>query len=426
MSDKQLKKNLWFAYLSVLLCWSLQAYFLLVQYFEEGTLLARIENGRPYICDFVNFYSMAYLANRSMHEHVEFYDPSVQAETAKIFTAPIVAELPFTFQSPPWFFPLLMPLSFLPITEAFWVWDCLAAILIGAAVFVLAFPFHKSAFARIFVLAAVFASYPTWLCFRLGQTAWFNFAAFTAFWCLIGLQRSFLAGLAAGILTIKFQYLPLPLVVGLMLGRLRFILGFSLVAAQLFVLALVTVGWSNIACYPQALLSLDAGKNISGVSPELMQNLRGALVLLTDADNQLVHIVAIAFLLLVVISGAAIFFWQARNEVALDRDFKIKASICSLLVLIASPHTHIQDYLVATIPALWLWEVASNFSAPTLKALILSFPVLSWIFFILRPVFMLFRLQPFFIWALLVIFFAAKLQKLSEKCTARGSDSSSI
>jgi len=408
MLNERLRTNLWFAYLCVLICWAVQAYALLIQYHQEGSLFAHKENGRPYISDFVNVYGMAYLANRSIHEHVDFYDPNVQAETAKLFTAPIVAEIPFTFQYPPWFFPLLMPLSYLSITNAFLVWDCLGALLVGCAVYLLAFDFHKNKFARVFVMVAVFASYPTWLCFRLGQTAWINFAALAAFWWLIGQSRSFLAGLAASAFIMKFQYLPLPFLVGVMLGRLKFIAGFALVTILLFGLTVLTVGWSNIACYPQVLLSIGVGKNVSGVSPELMQNLRGALVLITSADDQLVHIASIVFLLFVIIAGTALFFRDSTKPVTIDRNFKIKASICSLLLLIASPHTHIQDYLVAAIPALWLWQVTSAQSAPVLRTLILAFPFMSWLFYFLRPVFMFARIQPFFIWALVVIFLAIK------------------
>jgi hypothetical protein len=181
-----------------------------------------------------------------------------------------------------------------------------------------------------------------------------------------------------------------------------------LIATLLFALALKTVGLSNITSYPQAVLRIDAGKNVSGVCPELMQNLRGALVLVTQADDQLVHIGAIVFLAIVIVSGASLFLKRSTKTQTLDRDFQIKASVCSLLMLIASPHTHVQDYLLATIPALWLWQVVADRKAPLLKALILSFPVMSWLFFVLRPLFMLARIQPYFIWALLVIYLALR------------------
>jgi hypothetical protein len=408
MSNDRLKRNLWFAYLSVLLCWAIQAYLLIGQYLQEGTLFAHLENGRPYICDFVGWYSMAYLAKRSEQEHVDLYDPTVQAETEKLFTAPIVAENPFVIPYPPWFFSLLRPLCFLPLTQAYLVWDILGALTAGSAICLLAFEFHKSIFARAFVIVAVFASFPTWLCFRLGQTSWVNFAAVASFWWLIGKQRSFLAGVAASAFTIKVQYLPLPFLVGLILGRLRFFLGFALITTLLVTLALNTVGLSNITSYPQAVLRIDASRNVSGVSPEVMQNLRGALVLLTYADDHFVHIATIVFLALVIVSGTALFLKRPTETQTLDRDFQIKASVCSLLMLIASPHTHVQDYLVATVPAIWLWQAVAGRKAPVLKTLILAFPVLSWLFFVVRPLFALARIQPFFVWALVVIFLAIK------------------
>jgi Glycosyltransferase family 87 len=406
MLNERLKKNLWFAYLCVLICWAIQAYALIGQYLQERSLFAHMENGHPYISDFLGFYTMACLAKRSEQEHINLYDPNVQNETAKLLTAPIAPESPFSFEYPPWFYPLLRPLAIWPISQAFLLWDALGVLATGLAVCWLAFGFHKNPFARVFVLVAVFASFQTWLGFRLGQTAWLNFCALVAFWCLIGTRRPFFAGLVASIFTIKFQYLPLPFLVGLMLGKFRFFIGFALMTTLLLAVTVLMVGWSNIASYPQALLNHEVGNYVVGIAPEVMQNLRGTLVLFTNADDHLVRMAAVIFFLVGVVLGAALFIRQKTNQIAIDRDFQIKASICSLVMLIASPHTHVQDYLVAAIPALWLWQAISGHSAPLLRTLILAFPALSWLFYYLRPLFMFARIQPFFLWAVLVIFLA--------------------
>jgi len=409
MAANRLIKNLWFAYVCVLLCWAVQAYLLVGQYMQEGTLFARIEDGRPYISDFAMFYSMGNLADQCMRQHVNVYDPDIQAATERIFTAPVVAEVPFICPYPPWFFSLLLPFSRLPMAYAFLLWDGLGIICAIAAIRLLAFDFHQSTFSRAFILAAFCASFPTWICLRLGQTSMFIFAALGAFWWLIAQRRSFLAGLAVGAITLKVQYLPLPFLIGLILDRFKFLLGFVTVTALLLASALVTVGWSNIVSYPQAVWSIDGARNVSGVAPEVMQNLRGMLVLIMQSDGHLVHMIVVLFLLIVLGVGSALFFRHSPKDFANDPDFKIKASICSLLMLIASPHTHVQDYVVATIPALWLWEVTATRKAPALRALILSFPVVSWIFFVLRPLFTLLRVQPFFIWAVVIVFLASKL-----------------
>jgi hypothetical protein len=409
MSNERLKKNCWFGYLCVLLCWSIQAYFTFGQLLLEGKFFACTVDGRPYVCDFAGFYGCAVLAKRcTKGEQLNIYDVNVQSQSINQITAPVIAEAPFWIQYPPWFFTLVLPLSYFPITQAWLIWSFLGAVLVAGSVWLLAFGFHKTSFSRVFVMAAVFASYPTWLCFRLGQPALLNFAGLTLFWWLLGRSKFFSAGLSAGILAVKLQYLPLALIVGLIRGRLRFLLGLLSISATLLVLGILTVGWSNIISYPNLLLSRESGQNVSGVTPELMQNFRGALVLITNADDQLVRIAVIGFLLLVIFSGAALFLRPPTKARSIERDFKIKASICSLLMLIASPHTHVQDYLVATIPALWLWQVISGRSAPLLRTLILAFPVMSWLFYFLRPLFMLAHIQPFFIWALLVIFLAIK------------------
>jgi len=168
----------------------------------------------------------------------------------------------------------------------------------------------------------------------------------------------------------------------------------------------------------------------------LMQNLRGQLDLLTGLDPGVVFYLTAAFLLFALVVSALL-FWRTSGAQSTDSDdrlgqrgeadagkpmadrntrqqaslsssddFKIRASICSLLLLISSPHTHIHDYLVSALPCLWLWSATQaqppRRSRTILRAAILAFPFLSWTFFLLRNVFELARLQPFFLWAIVV------------------------
>lgn len=159
-----------------------------------------------------------------------------------------------------------------------------------------------------------------------------------------------------------------------------------------------------------------------------MQNLRGELCLLLGNDGTLVHIASLAFLVASVVWVIVLWrkhSWSVENS---DRLFKIKASITTLLLLISSPHTHKHDYVLAVVPAVWLWDslVMSQDSPQRLrkicKAMIMAIPVASWIFFMFEPVFHLIKIQPFFIWASVLCGLAYGGLLATRKTDSRGAD----
>lgn len=369
-------------------------------------------NGRPYISDFVNVYRAALLAEECEKHPIDIYDPAVQSEWTKKLIAPVTAELPFYNQSPPPFIALVRPLAFFNMKQAWIAWFIIGVILVLSATYALARFELDDPFARLFVLVAVAASYPTWLAFRLGQPALWLFAALAAFFLLIGGKRLFLAGIAAGFSIIKLQYTPFVFIVGLIMGGGRFAAGFVSAVLALLVLSLATLGWANIISYPHALLN-EMNTNVSGVSAELMQNFRGEIVLLLGGDGQAVHVITLTML---AISIAACGYLLYKRDKGSDKycrlDRKIRLAISVLLLLGSSPHTHIQDYLLASIAAIWLWsaslQMTASISVRCLQICLIGYPVLSWLFFFGRPFLMAIYLQPYLLWALIVSLLAFK------------------
>jgi hypothetical protein len=158
-----------------------------------------------------------------------------------------------------------------------------------------------------------------------------------------------------------------------------------------------------------------------------MQNLRGNLTLILGSDNAMVHIISIAAFALAM--AALIFLWWRAGKTwwrkeTTDTDktlgasqFRVLASISTLIMLIASPHCHTQDYLALVIPCLWLWfEIAklrkngnTSKSLRFLQGMILLFPLLGWPFFVLQVFFQLAKIQPLFIWAVIVTVLSFRL-----------------
>lgn len=415
--NKNIVGLLWFAYLVALIVWGGLAYLEIGRLLSQGRLFALSIDGRPYVADFVIYYNAALLSQASTAGDINIYDPLVQASFVAKLISPVAAELPFYLQYPPYFFALMRPLAGVGLTVAWLVWSSLGLVAVLFGIHLVARGRLRSGFERLFLLAACLASYPAWLSFKLGQTSIFLFTLVAGFWCLMRARRYFLAGAVIGLAVVKLQYALILLVVGLVAGRLAFLGGFAATTAVHMLASIGMLGWANVAAYPAALLRGETSSGVSGVHGELMQNLRGELVLLVGADNRMVHLISLAALAVVALLVALLWLYVARRKAISDNfSFDLCSSLTTLALLASSPHTHVQDYLLAVVPCAWLYALSKNADHGSgkikiLRGLIIAFPVLSWVFYFARPVFMLLRIQPFFLWALAMIALAAPLVK---------------
>jgi len=412
MSDR-LRKNLWFAYFVALLMWTLQAYALLGRLNVSGELFAFQRDGHPYISDFTNVYNASVLCKNAATEKIEIYDPKVQSASADKLTAPVKAEQPFYLQMPPFFFSTVRPLAELSMFHAWLVWCGLALVALVVALWYFVKPVFGDNFSRWFVIVATVGAFPEWEGVRSGNPSMWLAPGVILMWLLLRRHPAY-AALCATVCLYKFQYLPLVGMVGLIVGRFRFVAVLAAITAALTALACLTLGVENVLAFPSALAGAEVSSQVSGVAAVEMQNFRGQLCLLTNSDDRFVHIAAL-LLLFASIIGVSLMWARLVKEpggadlsssASLDRKFKIYASITTLLLLICSPHTHKHDYILVVVPAVWLWQtVACNEALPkflrlSARVLIASFPGISWIFFMLEFLFHLVKIQPFFLWAL--------------------------
>ena len=169
------------------------------------------------------------------------------------------------------------------------------------------------------------------------------------------------------------------------------------------------LGWDNVAQFPNALLMNETTQQIVGVQPDKMQNLRGILVLVLGSDSQLVHYISAGIWLL--IAGSLYFLWRILTKLD-DAGFSILAGASTLTMLFYSPHTHMQDYILAFIPCLMFYfaaETAEDMMPRTrliLKTIAVSFPYISWLFYVYLVELNALKIQPFAIWAVVVAAFA--------------------
>jgi hypothetical protein len=177
--------------------------------------------------------------------------------------------------------------------------------------------------------------------------------------------------------------------------------------------------------FPHALLGHEASAQVSGVSADSMQNLRGIFAL-NMGDTSFVHIFCAGLCLAVAAIMFVIWLRAARET---GRRFDVLAGITTLIMLITSLHTHTQDYIVALLPCAWLYmivieakgNVVSERTANAIKFLSIGFVTMSWFFFLGGFLFRLIKIQPFVIWAVVFTIYSAivylKLGSASEKGT---------
>lgn len=400
-----LPNKLWFAYLVALVVWGLLAYVELGKYQMRGELFAHNQNDRPYISDFVNMYSAATLARRCVQgEKVPVYDIQVQEASVKELTKPVVAELPFYFQYPPYTFALALPLSLVPILYAWLCWNVLGLGLSAWALWAVAKDTFKTPFTRTFAMVGVFSSMPAWVSVWLGQPSLFACAGVTGFFLCLWRKRPYLAAVCTIPVLVKMQYLPVIGLIGAITLGVPYVLTVGALLGALLVLAVAVLGIDNVSAFPHAL-SQETASAVSGVAAEVMQNLRGFLTLVLPQSPDVVRVVC----LIAYAAGtiAIAYMWYSMKRKGTLKTFDgvaFAASMTTLVMLMTSVHTHRQDYLLTAAPCIWLYMLAKKFSdrkgTRAVRILIVSFPFASWLYFILHPLLVMIYIQPFFFWAL--------------------------
>ena len=442
-ANQQLTNKLWFMYISGLIMWLVLVYSNTVMAYLGGALLCYEFKGVVYTADFLLYYNDAVMSWQCLQEKINVWDPQLQNAYMQKIVPDIELKKIFYSQYPPYLMVLVMPLSLVSLNQAFAAFEILGMVGIIFSVYSLLSTTLQGKFERFFAYVGVIASYPAWLCFRLGQIGLVIFPAMMWYWIALDRKYWFRAGLLGGFCMLKLQYAPILFITGCLLGGIRFAAGFALMGFVYLLGSIAVLGLDNVLRYPEALkMGEISGGIIAGVSPEAQQNLRGQLVVLLGNDGQIVHLIVVAVWGVVTLFTAWL-WWRFRTtspKLSDDdrrRKFMILASITMMLQLVSSPHTHRQDYLFVCLPAIWLmFNVVGSYplgppAMPGVKNknlilviryMLLGFPILSWIFFTAPSVCVTIHekfgitvpqppLQPFFLWAIIFLIVLGLLLK---------------
>ncbi|MBA3855870.1 MAG: hypothetical protein C0507_03065 [Cyanobacteria bacterium PR.3.49] len=413
MLSQKNRERFWVLYFGFAFFWALQAFALLGQWMHDKELQARKIDGRPYISDFVSFYGSGVLARQCLTKPTKIYDGPTQIELETKLTAPVVPEAPFSNPNTPVTFVVLLPLSLLTLDGAWITWGLVTLL---ASIGILLATFVKPLrhwFAKLTAVTAFAASYATWFSIRLGSTSCLLFPMVLSFFYFLKGGNLIATAAMACIGTIKLQYAPYLLSIGTARFGWKFPAVLAGFCAILLGICTAVLGWDNIVAFPQAFLTNEASSQIVGVQPEKMQNLRGILVLITGSDSKPIHYLSAGVCLTA--AGCLFFIWKKLDWKDSVR-FNLLASATVLLMLVSSPHTHTQDYILAFIPCLLLFLAADRNDTNIgtrdrliLKIAAVSFVYLSWILFFLDFLFRLCKIQPFALWAAVVAAYVLRL-----------------
>lgn len=419
----QKTKNLLIAAgLMAMFTWGVLAYIEFGKWAAKGTLFARVLDGKPYVNDFVSYYNAATLGRRCLSEKIDIYSIELQNESLNKLVEPVVPTAPFYLQYPPYFFALVTPLAYIGMLPAWLLWNISGLTLLCLTTTALCQKEFVNAKKRLVVLGMILCSYPCWLSTEFAQASLFVYSATGALFKWLEERRSLSAGLVSGMHMIKFQYYPVIGLIGLMAGKAKFFAGACIIFAALMLIASLVVGWDNIVHYPEALLKGESGGAVSGVAPQAMQNIRGEMFAIMlhlvppeqMTDNPMVKYCTAGGAVLGVLAIAWLWLVRAKQFSTVDSNwFRVVAAASILIMLTTSLHTHNQDYLMIGLVAImllpWLDARIAEQTKPGLKiarTMLIWWAPTSWFFFFFTatglPLIICF--QPFFFWALTLLF----------------------
>jgi len=218
-----------------------------VHAFFLWSVRARVEKGDP---DFTAFYT----AGRILREgrSAGLYDAATQdAVQWKFATDRDIRRGPLPYLCPPFEALLFVPLTFLPYTQAFVLWNCVnLGMLFGIATLLRRASLSLGQVPLREWMLALLAFFPVFINFLQGQDAILLLLVFVLGFCALDRDERFAAGCWLGLGVFKFHLvIPLILILAVWKGR-RLVLGFAATASFATLLSLGIVGWRGALRYP--------------------------------------------------------------------------------------------------------------------------------------------------------------------------------
>jgi len=302
-----------------------------------------IRKGYP---DFTIYYSSGRILVQGLR--AQLYDEATQYRVQQQFASGVsIRQGPLPYNHPPFEAIAFVPLSLLPYSAAYCVWNVINLIFLMTLLFFLrtALPGLRSisAVAWLFIWVAFF---PVFFALLQGQDVLLLVLLFTAAYVLLRRNSDIIAGCCLGLGLFRF-HLVLPLVLILLLQkRTKAIFGFLMVAITLGFISIAVVGWHGALAYPGQVWQMErAMEQHQTIFPLRMANIRGLLASLLPTASKLESTVLIA-----VLSLALIFFAVRKWKTTTLAEFDLGFSLCVVVTVLVGYHTLAYDLSLLLLP----------------------------------------------------------------------------
>lgn len=371
----------------VVIIWALVVTFHTANLLRERTSVYAIEKGAFQHVDFINIYMAGKLA--LSEDRYRAYDPEVQLDWYNRVIHPAKIEKCIYLQYPPYFFPLMVPVSVIPLRESYIVWNILS-IAFGLACLYLASRTsgQYGKFTLVMLSLGSVISFPSCDSILDGQFTWWLVGGISLFYWGFLRGKDLLCALVLAIMSIKPHFVIFLLIPVLLSKRKRLVAYTALLIAGLLLLSGFVIGWNNLIVYPNILLHAEVTSAYAMVFPERMVSVRGPASVFLPTEAAF----AVSFGALAVGLALTVWCWWGcliRNK------FKPEwcMAVTLLALLVTTPHIHVYDCILIALPAfltvstvLLTGMLAIRPLPKTLwMLLIASYPVFSWVMMVAVP-----------------------------------------
>jgi Glycosyltransferase family 87 len=296
--------------------------------------------------DFFYYFCVSKLVAQGRGSHV--YDPRALGLLERSLAHPVRVPgglIPNVY--PPFFAVALAPLANLPYSLAYVVWLLLNCILLGWSVFYLEQYAHFGRRGRAIFRLATFVSLPVIVGLLLGQVTFILLALLCSTFFAANSRMDRLAGVSLALTLIKPQYALPFLLIFVLHRRHQALIAFMATACALFVVPNLVLGWSADQAYIEALLHATRwGGEVGGFSPRVNRSFSGFTQLLMPTPAS-----RVANAVLDVLALGAVIVTTVRT-----RELDLPFGLALVVALLASQHVLLHDLTLLIIPAAIAWR----------------------------------------------------------------------
>jgi hypothetical protein len=324
--------------------------------------------------DFTVYYTGATILREGRGHDI--YNRRVQYEVQEDFAGHIPFRRgPLPYIHPPFEALIFVPLTLLPYSQAFVVWDLLTVVMLFGVGALLrrSIVTLRSIPPWQFVIGAL-AFFPVFSCLLQGQDS-----VLMLLLCVLGfnaLKRNadWLGGGWLALAAFKFQFIVPIMLLLFVWKRRRAAIGFAAVAAVLVLASVALSGVAALLKYPGYVLEIVRNTGLGGVPPELLPNLHGLAMGWPPPFSGTVGVALAALISAILFLFAA---WSGREKEAPEA-LELQFSLAVVVSVLIAWQTNLHDLCLLILPLVLVTDYCVRYSPPAARSAVLlpALPVL--------------------------------------------------